>query len=103
MRLQLILIKFIMECSPLRFLDYDMSIMLCEQVRLSREKESIRFRDALFHYGNKTNEDNHYLISSIYSMEMNMLSFNNNKNKVKMVVEKFEECLENTKLQRCTY
>jgi len=96
-----------MECSPLRFLDYDMSIMLCEQVRLSRDKESIRFRDTLFHYGEKINDENHYMISSVYDMEMKMLSFGyiehnfNNINIVKIIVNNYEKCLENTKLQRC--
>jgi len=32
-----------MENSPLRFLDYDVSLMLADQVRLSQEKESRRF------------------------------------------------------------
>ena len=32
-----------MEKSPLRFLDYDMSLMLADQVRLSQEEEARRF------------------------------------------------------------
>ena len=108
-----------MECSSLRFLDYDISIMLCEQVRLSRKKEAIRFHDALFHYGEKINKKNHALISSIYSKQLNgyawklqqawprhALSFNNdtrllgwkdgiaiynNKTIVKTIVKTFEE------------
>ena len=32
-----------MENSPLRFLDYDMSLMLADQVRLSQEEEARRF------------------------------------------------------------
>jgi len=102
-----------MECSSLRFLDYDISIMLCEQVGLSRKKEAIRFHDALYHLGVKINKDNHALISSIYIKQMNeyacsrdTLSFNNdtrlvgwkdgigiynNKNIVKSIVKAFEE------------
>ena len=55
-----------METSPLRFLDNDMSIMLGEQVRLSREEEARRFHDNLFHYGVKTNEHNHNIICEMY-------------------------------------
>jgi len=95
-----------------------MSVMLCEQVRLSRKKEAIRFHDALFHYGEKMNKKNHALISSIYSKQLNgyawngytwprhALSFNNdtrllgwkdgiaiynNKTIVKTIVKTFEE------------
>ena len=32
-----------MENSPLRFLDYDMSLMLADQVKISQEEESRRF------------------------------------------------------------
>ena len=32
-----------MENSPLRFLDYDMSLMLADQVRISQEEEARRF------------------------------------------------------------
>ena len=108
-----------MECSPLRFLDYDMSVILWRFVGLSRKKEAIRFHDALFHYGEKINKKNHALISSIYSKQLNgyawklqqawprhALSFNNgnrlvdckdgitiynNKIIVKTIVKTFEE------------
>ena len=55
-----------MENSPLRFLDNDMSIMLGEQVRLSREEEARRFHDNLFHFGIKINEHHHNTICKIY-------------------------------------
>ncbi len=108
-----------MECSSLRFLDYDMSVILWRFVGLSRKKEAIRFHDALFHYGEKINKKNHALISSIYSKQLNgyawklpqawprhALSFNNdtrllgwkdgiaiynNKTIVKTIVKTFEE------------
>jgi len=39
-----------MENSPLRFLDYDVSLMLADQVRLSQEVEARRFRVYIFLY-----------------------------------------------------
>ena len=36
-----------MENSPLRFLDYDMSLMLADQVRISQEEEARMFHDNL--------------------------------------------------------
>ena len=59
-----------MECSPLRFLDYDISLMLADQVRISQEEESRKF-----HFNNykecrvgenDLNQDNHYLLSSVF-------------------------------------
>ena len=55
-----------MENSPLRFLDNDMSIMLGEQVRLSREEVARRFHDELFHFGIKININHHNTICRIY-------------------------------------
>ena len=55
-----------MESSPLKYLDYDVSQILCEQVRLSREEEARRFHDNLFHYGEKMNRLSHNLIVRIY-------------------------------------
>ena len=42
-----------MENSPLRFLDYDVSLMLADQVRLSQEKEARRFHYNLYTYESK--------------------------------------------------
>ena len=39
-----------MENSPLRFLDYDMSLMLADQVRISQEEEARRFHVYIFLY-----------------------------------------------------
>tara|TARA_B100000035_G_scaffold248490_1_gene217248 strand:- start:941 stop:1282 length:342 start_codon:yes stop_codon:yes gene_type:complete len=55
-----------MEYSPLKYLDNDVSRMLCEQVRLSREEEARRFHDDLFHYGEKLNGLNHNIIVNVY-------------------------------------
>jgi hypothetical protein len=55
-----------MEFSPLRFLDNDVSQMLCEQVRLSREEEARRFHDDLYYNGEKMNKVSHELIVRIY-------------------------------------
>ena len=52
-----------MESSPLKYLDNDVSQMLCEQVRLSREEEARRFHDNLFHYGEKANGESHKIIA----------------------------------------
>ena len=49
-----------METSPLRLLDNDVSQMLCEQVRISREEEARRFHDNLFNYGEKLNVRGHH-------------------------------------------
>jgi hypothetical protein len=37
-----------MENSPLRFLDYDVSLMLADQVRISKEEEARRFHYNLY-------------------------------------------------------
>ena len=59
-----------MENSPLRFLDYDISLMLADQVRISQEEEARKF-----HFNNykecrvgenDLNQDNHYLLSSVF-------------------------------------
>ena len=39
-----------MENSPLRFLDYDVSLMLADQVRISKEVEARRFHVYIFLY-----------------------------------------------------
>ena len=39
-----------MENSPLRFLDYDVSLMLADQVRISKEVESRMFHVYIFLY-----------------------------------------------------
>ena len=39
-----------MENSPLRFLDYDVSLMLADQVRISQEEEARRFHYNLYSF-----------------------------------------------------
>ena len=71
-----------MENSPLRFLNNDMSIMLGEQVRLSREEEARKFHDNLFHYGIKINEHHHNTICEMYkfnnSLDYSCIKYLNN-------------------------
>ena len=57
-----------MESSPLRFLDYDMSLMLADQVRISQEEESRTFHDNLFENSHEINLnwENHQLMSHIF-------------------------------------
>ena len=56
-----------MENSPLRFLDNDVSHLLCEQVRLSSEEEARKFHGDLYQNGKKKNKIPHELIVSIFS------------------------------------
>ena len=56
-----------METSPLIYLDYNVSQMLCEQVRLSQEEESRRYHSELFENDMDKNRNNHYLISNIFN------------------------------------
>ena len=60
-----------MESSPLKFLDNDVSQMLCEQVRLSKEEESRKFHDDLYYNGEKVNEVSHNFIVRIYDNMQN--------------------------------
>ena len=57
-----------MEYSPLRFLDYDASLMLAEQVPVSREVEARKFHSE--NYNNKNEYNNYYnkkILSVIFS------------------------------------
>jgi len=56
-----------MEKSPLRFLDNDVSYMLCEQVRISKEDKARQFHENNFQNCIDINKDNHYLISKIFN------------------------------------
>jgi hypothetical protein len=55
-----------MDSSPLKYLDNDVSQMLCEQVRLSQEGEARRFHGDLYHNGEKMNEVPHNFIVRVY-------------------------------------
>ena len=102
-----------MEKSPLKFLDNDVSNMLCEQVRLSQEKNAREFHDNLFHYGEKLNEKYHNIIVNVYLQEQHLLDYSSvefmnsilNDKKIfnktcDMIKYYYEQHIENTKLQR---
>ena len=57
-----------MENSPIRFLDYDVSLMLADQVRISKEEEARKFHSNNFENSHEIdlNQDNHYSISMIF-------------------------------------
>ena len=57
-----------MEFSPIRFLDFDVSQMLSDQVRLSQEEEARTFHDNLFENSHEINLnwDNHYLMTRVF-------------------------------------
>ena len=55
-----------MEHSPLRFLDNDLSIMLCEHVRNSQEKISREFHEKNFQNSIDINKEYHYELSNIF-------------------------------------
>ena len=103
-----------MNTSPLRFLDTDVSQMLGEQVRISREEEAREFHDNLFHYGEKLNQEHHELIVSVYECRKHILDFSNveymnnlfSEKKVSnktcgMIKYYYEKHIQNTNLQRC--
>ena len=103
-----------MNTSPLRFMDSDVSQMLGEQVRLSREEEARKFHDNLFHYGEKLNQEHHDLILNVYyatiwCMDYSNVEYMNNLFGEKKVLNNtcgtikyyYEQHIENTKLQRC--
>jgi hypothetical protein len=56
-----------MNKSPLRFLDYDVSDMLCKQIRIVKEYEARKFHESNFQNCIDINRDNHYLISKIFN------------------------------------
>ena len=57
-----------MENSPLRFLDYDVSLMLSDQVTVSQEEEARKFHSNNFENSNivHLNRYHHYFISKIF-------------------------------------
>ena len=111
-----------MEFSPLRFLDFDASQMLADQVRLSQEEEARTFHDNLFENSHEINLnwDNHYLMTRVFedigyllavpkgwkrgSLQQLHSDWLNN-------ISEFKRCynvcvktwIENTRLQRCGY
>lgn len=104
-----------MENSPLRFLDNDVSKMLCEQVRNTQETNARQFHDNLFHYGEKVNGDHHSMIVNVYKNEPIDFDFSNVKymndilsnkkifnNTCNLIKYYYEQHIENTRLQRTT-
>tara|TARA_B100000035_G_scaffold211279_1_gene180943 strand:+ start:416 stop:709 length:294 start_codon:yes stop_codon:yes gene_type:complete len=57
-----------MEASPLRFLDNDVSLMLSERVRLSKEEFARQFHSYNFENSHEINLNNqlHYKISDVF-------------------------------------
>jgi len=103
-----------MNTSPLRFLDYDMCLMLTEQVRISQGEEARKFHSNLFESAIDKNKANHYLISKVFDEMGNYIEYlsgdgvyTNNQISVQIYKEWYEDVLreynENTKLQRCGY
>ena len=103
-----------MNTSPLRFLDYDMCLMLTEQVRISQGEEARKFHSNLFESAIDQNKSNHYLISHVFDEMRNYVEYLSgdgvytfNQISVQIYKEWYEDVLkeynENTKLQRCGY
>ena len=103
-----------MNTSSLRFLDYDMCLMLSEQVRISQGEEARKFHSNLFESAIDINKANHYLISKVFDEMRNYVEYlsgdivyTNNQISVQVYKEWYEDLLkeynENTKLQRCGY
>ena len=116
-----------MENSPLRFLDYDVSLMLADQVTVSQEEEARRFHSNNFENSHEIdlNQDNHYFISMIFEEIGYLLDFPVIPKRKIYVIEghffrdtkaeinvlDFKRCydvcmknrIENTRLQRCGY
>ena len=102
-----------MNTSPLRFLDYDMCLMLTEQVRISQGEEARKFHSNLFESAIDKNKENHYLISKVFDEMGNYVEYlsgedmnSNYQISVPVFKEYYENLLkayENTKLQRCGY
>ena len=102
-----------MENSPLKFLDKDVSKILCEQVRISRQEESRKFHNNLYHNGEKLNKEYHDMILNVYFQEKDLLDYSNveymnNLLSDKIIFNKtcdmikyyYERHIQNTKLQR---
>ena len=66
-----------MENSPLRFLDYDMSLMLADQVRISQEDAARKYHSNNFENSNELhlNQRRHYFISKIFDEIGHLLEY----------------------------
>ena len=107
-----------MESSPLRFLDYDVSLMIADQVRNSQEDEARRFHDNMWENSQEINLnwEHHYLMTRVFEDIGYLLTplqpYEPNEQHM-YATEKvgfrrcYEVCaksyIENTRLQRCGY
>lgn len=79
-----------MNTSPLRFLDYDVSLMLSDQVRLSQEEFARQFHSYNFENSHEIDLNNrlHYKISDVFDNNSFIEIFNyllEDENKVKKI------------------
>ena len=73
-----------MEYSPLRFLDYDASLMLAEQVPVSRTDKSRKFHSENYNQKNylfNINYHNRHLLSTVFSNIYNKIEIGEAKEK----------------------
>ena len=95
-----------MEFSPLRYLDYDVSEMLCEQVRLSQEDVAREYHIELYDkYSNPYKKDINEVFTFTYRFPPWQNLFLENIN-IREIVTIYEEDLieyHHTRLQRCGY
>jgi len=95
-----------MENSPLRFLDYDVSQKLTNDLRIVKEDYARKFHEKNFQDSIDENIKHHYKISKVYDFMYMYSLYILEKCNVKEHIKQYEqECeyLENTKLQRCGY
>ena len=116
-----------MEFSPLRFLDFDVSQMLSDQVRLSQEEEARKFHSENFENSHEIdlNHENHYLMSNMFEEIGYLLNYpvipkrkvncitisRNSRENAEISILDFKRCydvcsnvrIKNTRLQRCGY
>jgi len=106
-----------MEKSPLRYLDHDVALMLCDKVRESQENYAREYHSYNFENSHivNLNRVHHYTLSGVYGYSPTMFSFNyitkiidstdteKNIKIVKFIKNLYNEYLNNTKLQRCSY
>ena len=81
-----------MEHSPLRYLDYDMSLLLSYNVRISKENITRKFHSDLFEECVDLNKKNHYLISNVFD-KINNYGYNDSiypNNKVQRIIYYYE-------------
>jgi len=112
-----IFLKPNMEYSPIRFLDYDVSLMLADQVNISQEEEARRFHCNLRKNSKEINlnwehhylmarvfEDIGYLLANFTTIQLECWSFATEKDGFKRCYDVCAKSyIENTRLRRCGY